>query len=69
VKFCIQFGKTLPQKHEILKTAFGENAMNWTLTITGLYLFRRGENAIVVLTAFRSSHHKLHRLKCGEKSS
>jgi hypothetical protein len=47
IKFCIQFGKTAPQKHEMLKTAFGYNVMDSALPITCFYLFRRGENAVV----------------------
>jgi hypothetical protein len=47
VKFCIQFGKTAPQMHEMLKRAFGDNATYQALTITGFYLIKRGKNAVV----------------------
>jgi hypothetical protein len=32
VKFCFKFGKTASETHEMLKTAFGDNAMGRTQT-------------------------------------
>jgi hypothetical protein len=32
VKFCIKLGKTASETHEVLKTAFGDNAMGRTQT-------------------------------------
>jgi hypothetical protein len=46
VKFCFRLGKTASEKHEMLKTAFGDNSMRRTQTFERLSRFKRGKNSV-----------------------
>jgi hypothetical protein len=40
VKFCFELGKTASETHEMLKTAFGDNAMRRTQTFEWFSRFK-----------------------------
>jgi hypothetical protein len=44
VKFCFRLWKTASEKHEMLKTAFGDDAMGRTQTFEWFSRFKRGSN-------------------------
>jgi hypothetical protein len=46
VKFCFKLGKTASETHEMLKTAFGGNAMGRTQTFEWFSRFKRGETSV-----------------------
>jgi hypothetical protein len=45
VKFCFKLGKAAPETHEMLKTAFGDNAMGRTQTFEWFSQFKCGETS------------------------
>jgi hypothetical protein len=45
VKFCFKLGKTASETNEMLKTAFGDNAMGRTQTSEWFSRFKRGETS------------------------
>jgi transposase len=46
VKFYFILGKTASEKHEMLKTAFDDNAMGRTQTFDWFSRFKRGETSV-----------------------
>jgi hypothetical protein len=46
VKFCFKLGKTASEMHEMLKAAFGDNAMGRTQTFEWYFRFKRGETSV-----------------------
>jgi hypothetical protein len=45
-KFCFKLGKTALEMHEMLKTAFGDNAMGRAQTCEWFSRFKRGETSV-----------------------
>jgi hypothetical protein len=45
VKFCFKLGKTASETHEMLKTAFGDDAMGRTQTFEWFSRFKLGETS------------------------
>jgi hypothetical protein len=52
VKFRFRLGKTASETHEMLKTAFGDNAMGRTKTFEWFSRFKRGSNIKSMLVIF-----------------
>jgi transposase len=46
VKFCFILGKTASETHEMLKTAFGDNAMGRTQSFEWFSRFNRGKTSV-----------------------
>jgi hypothetical protein len=46
VKFCFKLGETASETHEMLKTAFGDDAMGRTQTFEWFSRFKRGETSV-----------------------
>jgi predicted transcriptional regulator len=46
VKFCFKLGKTASETYEMLKTAFGDNAMGRTQAFEWFSRFKRGETSV-----------------------
>jgi hypothetical protein len=49
VKFCFKFEKTASETHEMIKTAFGDNAMGRTQTFEWFSRFKRRETSVEIL--------------------
>jgi hypothetical protein len=52
VKFCFILGKTASETHEMLKTAFSDNARGRTQTTEWFSRFKRGSNIKSMLVTF-----------------
>jgi hypothetical protein len=52
MKFCFALGRTASETHEMLKTAFGDNAMGRTQTFEWFSRFKRGSNIKSMLVIF-----------------
>jgi hypothetical protein len=46
VKFCFKLGKTASETHEMLRTAFGNDAMGRTQTFEWFSRFKRGDTSV-----------------------
>jgi hypothetical protein len=46
VKFCFKLGKTASETHEVLETAFGDNAMGRTQNFECFSRFKLGEISV-----------------------
>jgi hypothetical protein len=60
MKFCFKLGKTASETHEMLKTAFGDNAMGRTQTFEWVSRFKRGWNIKSMLVIFLDCEGIVH---------
>jgi hypothetical protein len=60
VKFCFRLGKTASETREILKTAFGDNAMGRTRTFERFSRFKRESNIKSMLVIFFDCEGTVH---------
>jgi hypothetical protein len=52
LKFCFKLGKNTSETYEMLKIAFGDNAMGRTQTFEWFSRFKRGSNIKIMLVIF-----------------
>jgi hypothetical protein len=60
VKFCFKLGKAASQMHEMLRTAFGDNAMGSTQTFEQFSQFKGGSNINSMLVIFFDCEGTVH---------